>query len=213
MSEFYSRWAGLYDRSRRLLPGRERVRATIVDTLELAPGDRAVDVGCGPGGSLPALAAAVGPTGTVLGLDRAPPMVARARAHAGGHPAVSLAVGDARRLPTGTVDGLLSTFVVGMFEEPTRIVDQWWETVAPGGAMTLASFAPTPGWRGRPARVVYRLLATLATPPLWSLSLEADRLRTHRNRIARAHGRLSTRGTRSTDTRLGGLIRVTTAYR
>jgi SAM-dependent methyltransferase len=35
----------------------------------LRPGDRAVDVGCGPLGALPVLAELVGPEGTVVGLD------------------------------------------------------------------------------------------------------------------------------------------------
>lgn len=214
MSEYYGRWAGLYDRSRRLLPGRRRVRARIVDTLDLHPGDQAIDVGCGPGSSLQALAAAVGPTGTVIGLDRARRMLDRARSTIGDHPAVSLVCGDARSLPTaGPVDGLLSTFVVGMFATPEAIVDRWWETLGTEGAMTLASFAPSPSLWALPARFVYRLLAGLATPPLWSVTVDADRVRTHRNRIARAHARLTTHASHSTDTRIGGLIRLTTGYR
>jgi SAM-dependent methyltransferase len=45
----------------------------------LGPGDRAIDVGCGPRGALPVLAGAVGPDGTVVGLDASAASLARAR--------------------------------------------------------------------------------------------------------------------------------------
>ncbi len=49
---------------------------------ELAPatGQRALDIGCGRGAALFALAAGVGPTGVVTGIDLAPAMIAATRA-------------------------------------------------------------------------------------------------------------------------------------
>jgi hypothetical protein len=44
-------------------------RTALVELLGLRPGDTVVDVGCGPGLNLPALRAAVGPTGTIIALD------------------------------------------------------------------------------------------------------------------------------------------------
>ena len=45
------------------------VRAQAVALLDLSPGDRALDLGCGPGGSLPYLRDAVGPSGEVVGVE------------------------------------------------------------------------------------------------------------------------------------------------
>jgi ubiquinone/menaquinone biosynthesis C-methylase UbiE len=44
-----------------------------------APGDAALDVGCGAGATTRALAVAVAPTGSVLGLDISEPLLAEAR--------------------------------------------------------------------------------------------------------------------------------------
>ena len=48
------------------------VRRTAVELLKLKPGDRVLDVGCGPGGSFPFLVHAVGPTGQVVGVELSP---------------------------------------------------------------------------------------------------------------------------------------------
>ena len=48
------------------------VRQRAVELLNLRPGDRALDVGCGPGGSFPFLVHAVGPTGQVVGVEISP---------------------------------------------------------------------------------------------------------------------------------------------
>jgi ubiquinone/menaquinone biosynthesis C-methylase UbiE len=54
-------------------------RVTGIDLLQLQRGDVVLDVGCGTGLNLPLLAAAVGPTGLVIGLDRSPQMLAVAQ--------------------------------------------------------------------------------------------------------------------------------------
>ena len=54
--------------------GKERSYAR----LGLAPGERVLDVGCGPGTDTLPLAQIVGPTGRVTGIDRDPGMVAEA---------------------------------------------------------------------------------------------------------------------------------------
>src|SRR3954452_13326845 len=69
--------------------------AKAVETAEPSPGDLALDVGCGTGRALPALAAAVGPSGRVLGFDLPPAMLDAARA-AGRHGCAGLVLADAR---------------------------------------------------------------------------------------------------------------------
>lgn len=57
----------------------EPVRRKAVDWLQLRPGDRVLDLGCGGGGSLPHLVRAVGATGSVLGVDVSPQSCVNAR--------------------------------------------------------------------------------------------------------------------------------------
>ena len=59
------------------VPGKFREKA--VATLELNPGDRVLEIGCGTGRNLPALRAAVGDTGHVYGIDLSAGMLTRAR--------------------------------------------------------------------------------------------------------------------------------------
>jgi len=48
------------------------VRRKAVELLNLKQGDSVLDVGCGPGGSIPFLVDAVGPTGRVVGVEISP---------------------------------------------------------------------------------------------------------------------------------------------
>lgn len=51
----------------------------LVDLLDVREGHTVLDAGCGPGTDLPTLAERVGATGTVVGVDRDPAMLAQAR--------------------------------------------------------------------------------------------------------------------------------------
>ena len=48
------------------------------DKIGIKPGERLVDLGCGPGGVLHLLGKRVGPTGSVLGIERSPHFVSLA---------------------------------------------------------------------------------------------------------------------------------------
>lgn len=74
------------DNYRKLAPGYdgtctriERLRLRAVKELALRPGETVFDIACGTGPTLPALAAAVGPAGTVVGVELCPEMALRAR--------------------------------------------------------------------------------------------------------------------------------------
>lgn len=55
------------------------LRQQAVRHLQLKPGDRVLDAGCGPGGSVPYLVDAVGPAGEVVGVEISPEMAINAR--------------------------------------------------------------------------------------------------------------------------------------
>jgi len=55
------------------------VRQMAVESLALKPGDRVLDLGCGPGGSFPYLVNAVGPAGEVVGVELSPEISINAR--------------------------------------------------------------------------------------------------------------------------------------
>ncbi|MFS8099425.1 class I SAM-dependent methyltransferase [Lentzea alba] len=63
--------------------------------LELEPGQAVLDIGCGTGGSISALAEAVGPEGRVVAMDASPRMVAVARKRARKWPNVEVRQADA----------------------------------------------------------------------------------------------------------------------
>jgi ubiquinone/menaquinone biosynthesis C-methylase UbiE len=85
-----------------------RVRDRTYDLLQVREGHRLLDIGCGLGDDVQALARRVGARGRVVGIDRSGVMIAEARKRAQGlNLPVEFAVGDAQRLEfaTGTFDG------------------------------------------------------------------------------------------------------------
>lgn len=140
MSEFYGRWATVYDRVARL-PGLRSWRANAVDALSLEPGDTVAEMGCGTGANVPELRERVGPEGRVVGLDITPEMLRAARRHpdrAG--PGVDYLLADATRPPVRAVDAVLGVFVAGVVPDPTAAVDAWCDCVRPGGRVALLNF-------------------------------------------------------------------------
>jgi S-adenosylmethionine-diacylgycerolhomoserine-N-methlytransferase len=60
-------------------------RAVSIAGLRLTPGCSVLDLGCGTGLNYPLLVGAVGPAGTVVGIDRSPQMLTQARLRATRH--------------------------------------------------------------------------------------------------------------------------------
>lgn len=88
----------------------KRVRARAVAGLRLHEGHRALDLGCGPGGSLPFLRAAVGASGEVVGVEisaRVAALAARRIArHGWSNVRVIVAAAERAELPA-SCDGVL----------------------------------------------------------------------------------------------------------
>ena len=91
-----------------------RRRALVRQALAAAPGERILDVGCGPGFYCLELSDEVGPSGSVVGVDNSSPMLELARNRCAGRDNVALLEGEVTSLPveTGTFDGAICVQVL-----------------------------------------------------------------------------------------------------
>ena len=120
-----------------------QARTTEADLWRLAgivPGARVADVGCGPGALLPALAAEVGPTGHVTGVDSDRAAVEAATAYTAGESTVDVHWGqaDATGLPAGSLDVVMMRHVLAHNGgREAAIVGHLASLVRPGGCLYL----------------------------------------------------------------------------
>jgi SAM-dependent methyltransferase len=137
-------WAAHDDRYETMLAP---FTAPLLDAAGIGPGDRVLDVGCGPGRTTREAARRAGPTGSALGVDLSPAMVARARelAAAQGPPTVSFTVADAGRadLGDGTYDVVISRFGVMFFDDEAAAFAGLTRALRPGGRLAFVC------WRER----------------------------------------------------------------
>ena len=124
----------------------EPLTALALDAARPADGEHVVDIGCGCGASLLALAQRIGPAGQVLGLDVSQPMSARARERieAAGLNNAKIVVADAASYAFGqqTADLLFSRFGVMFFADPTAAFANLRRAVKPGGRLLWAVWRP-----------------------------------------------------------------------
>jgi S-adenosylmethionine-diacylgycerolhomoserine-N-methlytransferase len=85
MADRYRSFAPLYDALSGEYPVYRAGRVLGVRDLALSVGAQVLDVGCGTGLNFALLQEAIGPSGTVVGIDRSPHMLARARRTAERH--------------------------------------------------------------------------------------------------------------------------------
>jgi ubiquinone/menaquinone biosynthesis C-methylase UbiE len=124
----------------------------LVAGLAPRPGERALDIGSGRGAALFALAAAVGPTGSVYGIDLAARMVDATRADIArrGLANVDLEVMDAAdpQFPRAGFDIVASSLVVFFLPDPAGALRRWRELLVEGGRLGISTFgAASEAWR------------------------------------------------------------------
>ncbi|MFF1697604.1 class I SAM-dependent methyltransferase [Streptomyces sp. NPDC058257] len=106
--------------------------------LGLRPGGRVLDAGCGTGRALPALREAVGPSGSVLGVDLTPAML-EAATRAGRHCEGQLLLADVTRLPLrdASLDAVFGAGLISHLADPVENLRELRRVVRPGGALAL----------------------------------------------------------------------------
>src|SRR6266540_5757585 len=169
----------LYDLSAALLFGsRRRAYGALVAAADVRRGDRVLEVGCGTGYFARMLAEAVGPDGSVVGIDAAPEMTEYASRKARRLPNCRFQPGAAESLafPDGAFDVVASSLMVHHLPEEGRLgaVCEMPRVLCPGGTLLLADFR-------MPERGAWRLLGSLhgaaamqrRVPPLKPLVAEA----------------------------------------
>ncbi|WP_254862543.1 class I SAM-dependent methyltransferase [Halovivax gelatinilyticus] len=210
---FYGRWARLYDVIATGTPGIRSLRRRVAEACDLRSGDTVVEFGCGTGANLPYLREVVGESGTVVGIDVTREVLDRAYHRIERAENVHLIRADATNPPISVdsdVDAIVSTFVVGMFDDPAAVVDEWCDLVGPGGRIVLANAARTHGPAAALVNSAFGAVVRLSTPPTRKLRYEDDITGRLDRRISTAHGRLRARATATYEHRSHlGLIRLT----
>jgi phosphatidylethanolamine/phosphatidyl-N-methylethanolamine N-methyltransferase len=185
VKRFYGSHVRCYDLLAMHTPGVHRWRRAAVRALDLSRGDTVLDIGCGTGATLPLLSRTVGPAGRVVGVDLTSELLDRATRRTEGLHNVSLVRGDAETLPvSGSIDGALVSFVVGLLPEPDQAVMRWLSLVGDTGRLALLDGLPT-GW-AHPLDRLFVWLVRRGAPPS-SRRAVADRLT---RRVGAAHGTL-----------------------
>lgn len=162
----YDWWSG-HSGAQRLLYGlaffgREGTfRRRGVEALALEPGERVLELGCGPGTNFDALRERVGPEGTVVGLDYSAGMAASARetVRDAGWENVHVVHADAATLPVSEpFDGVYAAMSLSAMPDPVAVFDATRSVLVPDGRVAVLDARP---FQSLPWRVLNPLIVPL----------------------------------------------------
>lgn len=139
----------------------------VLREAQARPGERVLDVGCGPGATAIPLAAAVGPIGQVTGVDISEPMLGllRQRIAERGIANVVPLLADAQShaFPPASFDLITSRFGVMFFADPLAAFGNLCAATKPGGRLCMAVWAGMDGnthWK-----IPFEIAVRLVGPP------------------------------------------------
>jgi len=128
------------------------LRALAAERLALRRGARVLEIGCGTGRNFPFLQQAVGPAGTVFGVDISSGMLAKARElcerEAWGN--VELTQCDAAEyIPPEPLDGILFGLSYNTMPHHLTVLRHAWKLLRPGGRIVIMDGKVPPGRMGQ----------------------------------------------------------------
>jgi protein-L-isoaspartate(D-aspartate) O-methyltransferase len=143
------------DASRNLNNGLPSFWARNLEHLDVALGERVLQVGAGTGYYSAVLAEMVGATGRVTAVEIDPELASQARTNLASWPQVEVVSGDGRTVGTGEFD------VVIVFAGSTHPARQWLDRLADGGRLLMP--LTNESWWGFLLRVIRRKDAFVAS--------------------------------------------------
>jgi ubiquinone/menaquinone biosynthesis C-methylase UbiE len=141
------------------------VRRRAVAALDLRPGDRVLEVGCGTGRNFPYLAEAIGSRGHLVGVDASAGMLAEARSLIRRHGWVNIQLLEADGSTVelrDRFDAVLFSLSYSVLPEPVPAAETAWDRLRPGGRLVLMDLGLRRNWLGRLLAPVAGLLFRLA---------------------------------------------------
>ena len=129
---------------RDMIRRRRHVRAA----LAAAPGERILDVGCGPGFYVRELLDEIGPSGSIVAVDASRDMLDLARLRCEGYDNAAFREGDATALPVddGEFDAALCVQVMEYVPDPSAALAEIHRVLRPGGRAVIWDVCWATAW-------------------------------------------------------------------